>query len=48
MELTLHGTGAGIPGGDRLASALSARFDDGSLLLGIDWSIARDGERVII
>ncbi len=33
MLLTLHGTGAGEPNGDRLASALSARLDDGRLVL---------------
>jgi ribonuclease Z len=33
MILTLHGTGAGDPNPDRLASALSARFGDGSLFL---------------
>lgn len=48
MNLTLHGTGAGEPGGDRLASAASARFDDGSLLLldageGCSRAMLRDG-----
>ncbi|MDB5033737.1 MAG: elaC [Chlorobi bacterium] len=33
MMLTLHGTGAGTPGGDRMASALTATFSDGSLVL---------------
>ncbi|MEP7219181.1 MAG: MBL fold metallo-hydrolase, partial [Bacteroidota bacterium] len=33
MMLTLHGTGAGTPGGDRMASALTAAFTDGSLVL---------------
>jgi ribonuclease BN (tRNA processing enzyme) len=33
MILTLHGTGAGTPSGDRMASALTARFTDGSVVL---------------
>jgi|GEM_PF-3429714 len=33
MILTLHGTGAGAPNGDRMASALSATFNDGSVTL---------------
>lgn len=33
MILTLHGTGAGAPNGDRMASALSATFNDGSVVL---------------
>ncbi len=33
MILTLHGTGAGTPGGDRTASALTASFADGSVVL---------------
>src|SRR5438105_4693890 len=33
MRLTLHGTGAGTPGADRSASALTARFNDGSVFL---------------
>lgn len=33
MLLTLHGTGAGAPNGDRMASALSATFNDGSITL---------------
>jgi ribonuclease BN (tRNA processing enzyme) len=33
MKLTLHGTGAGTPGADRTASALTASFSDGSHVL---------------
>ncbi len=48
MKLTFHGTGAGEPGGDRLASALSAQFSDGSILLldageGCSRAMLRDG-----
>lgn len=48
MLLTFHGTGAGEPGGDRLASALSATFSDGSVLLldageGCSRAMLRDG-----
>ncbi len=48
MLLTFHGTGAGEPGGDRLASALSAKFSDGSVLLldageGCSRAMLRDG-----
>lgn len=48
MILTLHGTGAGDPGGDRMASALTATFDDGSIVLfdageGCSRAMLRDG-----
>lgn len=48
MILTLHGTGAGEPSGDRLASALTARFSDSSLVLfdageGCSRAMIRDG-----
>lgn len=48
MILTLHGTGAGEPSGDRLASALTARFSEGSAVLfdageGCSRAMLRDG-----
>lgn len=48
MTLTLHGSGAGTPSGHRMASALSASFGDGSVVLfdageGCARSMIRDG-----
>lgn len=48
MTLTLHGTGAGTPSGHRMASALSARFGDGGVVLfdageGCSRAMIRDG-----
>jgi len=48
MILTLHGTGAGTPGPDRSASAATATFSDGSVLLldageGCARTMLRDG-----
>jgi ribonuclease Z len=48
MKLTLHGTGAGTPSGDRMSSALTACFSDGSIVLfdsgdGCTRSMLRDG-----
>jgi ribonuclease BN (tRNA processing enzyme) len=48
MQLTLHGTGAGSPNPDRLASAATLRFSDGSILLldageGCSRAMRRDG-----
>lgn len=48
MLLTLHGTGAGVPSADRSASALSATFADGSVVLfdageGCSRPMLRDG-----
>jgi ribonuclease Z len=48
MTLTLHGSGAGTPSGHRMASALTARFSDGSVVLfdageGCARAMIRDG-----
>lgn len=48
MRLILHGTGAGDPSAERLASALTATFSDGSILLvdageGASRAMLRDG-----
>ena len=48
MLLTLHGTGGGAPNADRLASAASVRFSDGSIVLfdageGCSRALCRDG-----
>jgi ribonuclease BN (tRNA processing enzyme) len=48
MTITLHGTGAGTPSGHRMASALTARFGDGRVILfdageGCSRAMIRDG-----